>query len=61
MATVELTKTDRARSLRYRKAAELLERWLSEESDYDEEVGAMLELALPSNGMRCGESVADPA
>lgn len=61
MSTLESTKRDRTRPLRYRKAAELMERWLSEETDYDEEVGAMLELELPSNGMRCGDSDADPA
>ena len=45
----------------HRKAAELMERWLSEETDYDEKVGALLEEELPSNGMRCGDTDADPS
>jgi hypothetical protein len=61
MATVETEKHDKARQLRYRKAAELMGRWLSEETDYDEKVGALLEEELPSNGMRCGDTDADPS
>ena len=48
MATVGTEKPDQARKLRYRKAAELLERWMAEETDYDERVGALLEEELPN-------------
>ena len=61
MATVETEKPDKARQLRYRKAAELMGRWLSEETDYDEIVGALLEEELPSDGLRCGDTDADPS
>ena len=61
MATAETAKTDGARPLRYRKAAELMERWLSEETDYDEKVGTLLEQELPSNGFCCGDTDADSA
>ena len=61
MATAETEKTDRARPLRYRKASELMGRWMSEETDYDERVGALLEQELPSNGFRSGGTDADPA
>ena len=56
MATVETIKPDQARQLRYRKAAELVGRWLSEETDYDDRVGALLEEELPNDGFRCGDS-----
>ena len=56
MATVETVKPDQARQLRYRKAAELVGRWLSEETDYDDRVGALLEEELPSDGLRCGDN-----
>ena len=59
MATAETAKTDEARPLRYRKAAELMERWLAEETHYDEEVGALLEQELKYNGFRCGDTDAD--
>jgi len=59
MATAETTITDGARPLRYRKAAELMERWLSEGTDYDERVGALLEQEFASNGFRCGDTDAD--
>jgi hypothetical protein len=62
MATVETIKPDRARELRYRKAAELLGRWLSEDTDYDDRVGALLAEELPSDGLRCGDDdAADPS
>ena len=62
MATVEPEKLDQARQLRYRKAAELMGRWLSEETDYDDRVGALLEEELPANGLRCGDyDAADPS
>ena len=52
MATTETTKTDGARPLRYRKAAELIERWRAEETEYDEEVGAFLEQGGEQRGRR---------
>ncbi len=61
MATVETTKADGARALRYRKAAELMGRWLSEETDYDDKVGALLEQEIPSSGFLCGDADADPS
>jgi len=61
MATVETTKTDGTRPLRYRKAAELLGRWLSEETNYDDKVGALLEQELLSSGFHCGDADADPS
>lgn len=62
MATVGTEKPDQARKLRYRKAAELLERWMAEETDYDERVGALLDEELPSEGLRCGaDDAADPS
>jgi hypothetical protein len=61
MATAETEKTDRARPLRYRKASELMGRWMSEDTDYDERVGALLEQELRTNGFRCGDTDTDPA
>ena len=40
---------------RYRKAAELLRKWSQEDSAYDDEVSALLEVALKDSGLRCGE------
>jgi hypothetical protein len=38
---------------RYRKAAELLRQWASEDPEYDERVGALLEIELKDAGLRC--------
>ena len=56
MATAETSKPDTARELRYRKAAELMERWLSEASDYDEKTGELLDREIPLNGFDCGDA-----
>ena len=38
---------------RYRKAAALLRKWASEDPEYDERVGALHELELKADGLRC--------
>ncbi len=38
---------------RYRKAAALIRKWAEEDPEYDERVGALLELELKDGGLRC--------
>jgi len=40
---------------RYRRAAALIERWLADESGYDEEIWPLLEEELKGGRMRCEE------
>ena len=41
---------------RYRKAADLLRRWMQQEDDYDEKVWSVLETELKDTRARCRES-----
>jgi len=38
---------------RYRKAAELLRKWTTEDPEYDERVGEVLEMELKNASLRC--------
>jgi hypothetical protein len=53
MATIEVQETDSARLRRYSQAAILLQRWSSEDADYDQQVGALLDRELIDNSMQC--------
>jgi len=55
MATAEHSDTDSPRIRRYRKAAELLERWMSEDGNYDEHTWPAVDIALQDSAARCGE------
>ncbi len=52
MATIESQETDSARLRRYSQAAILLRKWMAEDSDYDQQVGALLERELNNSLMR---------
>ena len=49
------------RSRRYRKAAELLRKWMAQEDDYDERTWPELERELKDGAMRCREIHEHPA
>jgi hypothetical protein len=53
MATIEIHETDSARLRRYNQAAILLQRWSTEDSDYDQQVGALLDRELVDSPMQC--------
>jgi hypothetical protein len=53
MATIESQETDTARLRRYNQAALLLRKWMAEDSDYDQQVGAILDRELNSSLMQC--------
>lgn len=38
---------------RYRKAAALIRKWAAEDPEYDERVGALLQLELEDSSLRC--------
>ena len=53
MATIESQEFDSARLRRYNQAALLLRKWMAEDSDYDPQVGALLDSELNSSPMQC--------
>ena len=55
MATAEQSNTDSPRIRRYRKAAEILDRWMNEDGEYDERTWPAVEVALQDSAARCGD------
>lgn len=53
MATIEVQENDSARLRRYNQAAILLQRWSTEDTDYDQHVGALLDRELNDTAMQC--------
>jgi len=53
MASAETRSTESSRVRRYRKAAELLGKWMKEEGSYDEQTWPSLERELKDSGTRC--------
>jgi hypothetical protein len=53
MASAETTQTDSPRVRRYRKAAELLDKWMADDTGYDERTWLALEEELKDSAARC--------
>lgn len=53
MATIESAETDASRAHRYHLAAVLLHKWQTEDSEYDELVGTILDRELANDVMQC--------
>ncbi len=48
--------TELSRRERYRRLAEQLRKWASEDPEYDQRVGELLAAELPSDRVRCRDS-----
>lgn len=56
MASAQTTPSaDTPQARRYRKAAELLAKWMAESSNYDDQTWAALEAELNDSAARCQE------
>ena len=53
MVSAETKSTESSRVRRYRKAAELLGKWIAEDGSYDEQTWPSLERELKDSGTRC--------
>lgn len=60
MATAERTDTDSPRIRRYRKAADLLQRWMNEDGTYDDQTWPAVEIELSESAARCDDQDATP-